>query len=78
MVFKCPGQDNRNIKTEEIGCFTCGYKIEFFSDEIKRFCPRCKRPVFKNRIANCIDWCKYAKECVGEARLQSLKKGLIC
>lgn len=65
MIFKCPGQDNRNIKTEEVECYFCGYKIEFFSGEIKRVCPKCKNLAFKNRLVSCLDWCKYAQNCLG-------------
>lgn len=74
MISKCPGQDSRNLKTETIVCRDCGYKIEIFSDEIKIKCPKCKNLVCRDRLPSCIDWCKYAKECLGQTRWQNLKK----
>jgi len=64
--MKCPGQDTRNLKVEIVRCQNCGYDVEFFSDEIKRKCPKCKKDVFKEIIPNCIEWCTYAEKCVGE------------
>ncbi len=83
MIFNCPGQDKRNLKVEMINCQNCGYEIEFFSDEITRICPQCKAVAYRERMPSCIDWCKSAKECMGEKiynkysrdRKISVKKG---
>lgn len=75
MIFKCPGQDDRNIKTETLTCADCGYKVEIFSDEVKVTCPRCKNLVCRERLPSCVDWCKFAKECVGEEKYKRLKGG---
>lgn len=66
MIFKCPGQDKRNIKAEIIKCRSCGYGVEIFSDEIKIRCPNCQNDLSRQIPSTCLDWCKYAKECVGE------------
>jgi len=63
---KCPGQDKRNLKAQVLKCSRCGYEIEIFSDEVKVSCPKCKSLVCRERLPSCVDWCKYAKECVGE------------
>lgn len=73
MIPKCPGQDSRNLKIEIIKCPYCQYKVEMFSDEVKVHCPRCKNLVCRERLPSCIDWCKYARECVGEEKWQRLK-----
>jgi hypothetical protein len=73
MVYKCPGQDKRNIKAEIIKCLNCDYNIEFFSDEIKLKCPKCKNLVCRIRLPSCLEWCKSAKLCVGEEKWQFLK-----
>ncbi|MDD5166541.1 MAG: phosphohydrolase [Candidatus Omnitrophica bacterium] len=65
---KCPGQDKRNIKVETISCLTCGCSIEIFSDEVKVTCPKCKNLVCRQRLPSCVDWCKHARECVGDQR----------
>jgi DNA-directed RNA polymerase subunit RPC12/RpoP len=75
MLNKCPGQDKRNIKIEIITCPDCGYKIEIFSDEVKISCPKCKSLVCQERLPSCVDWCKYARECVGGEKWEQLKGG---
>lgn len=75
MIFKCPGQDDRSLKAETLTCPACGYKIEIFSDEIKVRCPKCKSFACKERLPSCVDWCKAAKECIGEEKWAKLKKG---
>jgi NADH pyrophosphatase NudC (nudix superfamily) len=75
MNFKCPGQDKRNLKLEIIACSKCGYKVEIFSDEVKVSCPKCKNLVCRERMPSCIDWCKYAKKCIGEDQYRKLKGG---
>lgn len=73
MLNKCPGQDDRNLKSETIQCPDCGYQIEVFSDEVKVRCPGCKNLACRDRLPSCVDWCKYARECVGEERWKKLK-----
>ena len=75
MEFKCPGQDARNIKSEELQCPECGYKVEIFSDEVKVACPQCKGLVCRQRLPSCVDWCKFARECVGEEKWIQRKGG---
>lgn len=73
MFNKCPGQDPRKTKAESITCSVCGYIAEIFSDEIKVQCPKCKNLICKERLPSCVDWCKAAKECIGEERWNKLK-----
>ncbi len=70
---KCPGQDRRNLKIGIIRCRGCGYRIEIFSDEIKVKCPRCKALAYRERLPSCVDWCKMAKECIGEGKYSRLR-----
>jgi DNA-directed RNA polymerase subunit RPC12/RpoP len=73
MINKCPGQDDRDIKVEVIKCSHCGYETEIFSDEVKVSCPQCKSLMCRERLPSCVDWCKYARECIGEVRWEQLK-----
>jgi len=66
MINKCPGQDSRNLKVETLQCSSCGYRAEIFSDEVKVACPQCKALICRARLPSCVDWCKYARECIGE------------
>jgi hypothetical protein len=74
---KCPGQDSRKAQPENITCVNCGYAAEIFSDEVKVKCPKCKNLICKERLPSCVDWCKAAKECIGEERWNKLKRGVV-
>ncbi|MFN3551361.1 MAG: HD domain-containing protein [Endomicrobiia bacterium] len=73
MDFKCPAIATRYLKVEEQTCKNCGYKVEIFSNEIKVVCPKCKADVYRENIPSCIDWCSYAKQCIGEEKYRELK-----
>jgi len=55
-------------KPEYLKCPTCGDELEIWSDEFKVKCPNCKKEIFREEGSLCIEWCKHAKECVGEER----------
>ena len=76
VLDKCPGTDLRYVRVEEQPCPKCGYMVEIFSNEIKVVCPKCKTVVYRGSIPSCIDWCSYAKECIGSGvgRLRPLNE----
>ncbi len=67
---RCPGQDQRFWKPEdifEVKCPACGNPVEFFKDEPKLKCSNCGNLIINPRIAlSCAKWCKYAEQCLGE------------
>jgi len=65
-MYKCPGNDGRFLRAELQKCPNCGYEVEIFSDEAKVKCPECKREVRRGESSSCIDWCQYARQCIGE------------
>jgi ribosomal protein S27AE len=66
MLDYCPGTANLRTPTLAIKkCPRCGEEVELFSNDISVKCSGCGFVVF-NDIASCVQWCKYAKECVGE------------
>jgi hypothetical protein len=73
MFNSCPGQDSRKTKVENIICSKCGYAAEIFSDEIKVVCPGCKNLICKERLPSCVDWCKAARECIGEEKWKQIR-----
>jgi len=75
MFNQCPGQDRRKARAENIICVHCGYTAEIFSDEIQVKCPQCKNLIYKERLPVCVDWCKAARECVGEEKYKQLRGG---
>jgi hypothetical protein len=68
-MFRCPGQDQRFWKPEdifEVKCQNCGTAVEFFKDEPKLKCRNCGRTVINPKIdLGCAEWCQYAEQCLG-------------
>ena len=70
LAAKCPGQDRRNWKPEDIfehPCPHCGSWLEFWKTDAKRTCPQCQEPVLNPKFnLGCALWCAYADQCVGD------------
>jgi len=67
MAFECPGaQKFRKPQPEFIKCPFCEGEVEIWTDEVKATCPNCKKIVTRQQDLSCVDWCKYAKECLGD------------
>ena len=56
----------RQPAPEIFTCPDCGGEVEIWTDELRGTCPQCSRTVLKESTQSCLDWCKYAKECVGD------------
>jgi len=69
MNGRCPGKSGRRISAKDVLCSLCGYAVEIFCDEPKIRCPKCRSLVFNNSLPSCVDWCKAARDCAGEASL---------
>ncbi len=61
---KCTGLDTREWGPDaifEIDCPRCGHAVEFFKDEIRRYCGHCRYPVPNDRREyGCGQWCSAA------------------
>lgn len=68
-MVRCPGQDQRFWKPEDIfdvRCPCCGQIVEFFKDEPKLKCRSCGQSVTNPKIdLGCAEWCQYAEQCLG-------------
>ncbi len=74
MFDKCPGAANIGTPTLSIKkCPECGKEVEVFSTDVEVMCSNCGFTVY-NDLESCIQWCKYAEECVGEEQYKKLKK----
>jgi DNA-directed RNA polymerase subunit RPC12/RpoP len=63
----CPGSRTiKDPKPEYVNCKRCGTELEIWSDEAKVTCPKCHALYFKEQNLTCIEWCSFAKDCVGE------------
>jgi hypothetical protein len=66
-IPNCPGsQKFSHPQPEMIKCPFCAGEVEIWTDEVQASCPGCGTIVAREGIQSCLDWCKQAKECVGE------------
>jgi hypothetical protein len=68
MSFKrCPGSlAFAQPKIELVRCPHCGEDAEVWTDEAEGKCAKCGRSVCRTTTQSCVDWCKYARECLGD------------
>lgn len=77
MVFECPGSGQiKHPRPESIKCPFCSEDVEIWTDEIETICPNCKRLVTREQKQSCLEWCSYAKECVGENKYSAYMKNI--
>jgi ribosomal protein S27E len=75
MIFECPGSSKfKHPQPEEVKCPRCAETLEIWTDEVQVKCPKCKKIVTREQGQSCLDWCRYAKECVGEGRYNNYMK----
>ncbi len=66
MIDGCPGsQKFKQPQPEDVKCLSCGEEVEIWTDEFTSECPKCRKAVSRD-VQSCLDWCKAAKECVGD------------
>ena len=78
MITKCPGQDTRFWKPNDVytvECPQCSKPVEFFKDDIRRRCKECGH-MFTNPKLNlgCSRWCQYADQCIGAIGKEEFKE----
>ena len=70
MMFGCQGRDHTPtlaVKT----CPNCGHEVEVFSIDTSVNCENCGFTVYNDAIS-CVQWCQYARTCVGDAEYERL------
>ena len=60
----CQGKP-RTPTIHEKTCPQCGSVIEMFSIDTEMACEKCGFVAYNDSLS-CVQWCKYAKQCVGE------------
>lgn len=73
MMTRCPGSLAGTPTLKVKKCPECGGDVEVFSNDVKVNCEKCGFAVY-NDVESCVQWCKYAKECVGEQLYKKLKR----
>lgn len=67
----CQGRDK--VPTLETRtCPECGHQVEIFSTDTEVTCDNCGFVIYNNP-QSCVQWCKYAKLCVGDEMYRRLK-----
>lgn len=64
MIFEGCQSKSRELSLEEKVCPRCGNLVEVFSIDTEVVCDRCGFVIYNDTLS-CVQWCKYAKQCVG-------------
>lgn len=64
IIEGCQGKPRTPTIQEKI-CPCCGNIIEMFSIDTEMACEQCGFVAYNDTLS-CVQWCKHAKECVGE------------
>jgi hypothetical protein len=71
----CPGAKIlRQPQPEMFDCPSCGEEVEIWTDEIRGECSNCGRVVFREGMMSCLEWCKFAQDCIGEEAYDRYQK----
>lgn len=82
LMESCQGKPRTPTIIEKV-CPNCGSIIELFSIDTEVACEKCGFVAYNDTLS-CVQWCKYARKCVGEemyehmmqiAEMQKRKKG---
>ena len=52
-------------------CQGCGSEIELFTCDTQAVCEHCGFVVYNDTLS-CVQWCKYARQCVGDAMYEQM------
>ena len=64
IMMGCQARPKTPTITEKV-CPNCGNVIELFSIDTEVACDKCGFVAYNDELS-CVQWCKYAKDCVGE------------
>jgi len=72
--IKCPGSKSiREPVPEAFTCPNCGAEVEIWTHEHMRRCNSCGKTVVRDIDTGwCIQWCAYAKDCIGVEKYEEL------
>lgn len=65
----------KEVTVEERVCPDCGHIVEVFSTDTEVTCEKCGCTIY-NEMLSCVEWCKHARECVGDAMYEHMMKKL--
>lgn len=72
MMSGCQGKPRTPTILEKT-CPRCGHEIEMFSIDSQQTCENCGFVAYNDTLS-CVQWCQYAKQCVGEEMYEHMVK----
>lgn len=69
-LMGCQGCDHTPTLTIKT-CPRCGHEVEVFSIDTAVNCENCGQEVYNDAVS-CVQWCKYARTCVGDQEYERL------
>lgn len=72
MSFRpCPGSGAfTQPKPDVVACPGCAADVEIWSDEATGQCGKCGRVVIRTETQSCVDWCRFARNCLGDQKFK--------
>ena len=64
-------QGKPQIKIMEKTCPQCGHEVEIFSIDTQVACENCGFVIYNDTLT-CVQWCKYARQCMGDEMVERL------
>ena len=68
----CQGKPRTPTIQEKI-CLKCGSLIEMFSIDTQMACEKCGFVAYNDTLS-CVQWCEYARQCVGDEMYEHMMK----
>lgn len=70
LMDSCQGKPRTPTIIEKV-CPNCGSIIELFSIDTEVACEKCGFIAYNDTLS-CVQWCKYARKCVGDAMYEHM------
>ena len=71
MILEGCQSKSEEISIEERICPQCGHEIEIFSVDTEAACEHCGFVIYNDQLS-CVQWCKYARQCVGDRMYEDM------
>ena len=71
MILEGCQSKSKEISIEERICPQCGHDIEIFSVDTEAACEHCGFVIYNDQLS-CVQWCKYARQCVGDRMYENM------
>ena len=71
MLYSGCQSKSKEISITEKICPQCGNTVELFSTDTEVTCDKCGFVIY-NDMLSCVQWCKYARKCVGDLMYEQM------